>query len=305
MDRHIRLFSFGGGVQSHAVMVLQAQGRLPENYDAFVFANVGADSENPATLDYIERYTKPFCAAHGLNFIEVRKTTRSGVKQTLMGEIRRQRKAVIIPARMSGGAPGNRKCTSDFKIRVIDRFVKQGEYTHATIGLGISLDEFSRMRDTHWHDVESDTAKKPRKLGFLKRREYPLIDTRLTRHACLQIIQSAGLPIPPKSSCYFCPFHKANEWVEMKRNEPALFQQAVEVERLCNAVRGDLKKDYVYLHPALVPLANAVPDQPTLPGWDDLFARPVTPETLALIGIKGLMQDGQEIDACVDGYCVT
>jgi hypothetical protein len=30
---------------------------------------------------------------------------------------------------------------------------------------------------------------------------YPLIDLRLDRAACVQIIRQAGLPVPPKSSC--------------------------------------------------------------------------------------------------------
>ena len=42
----MRTFSFGGGVQSTAVLVLQAQNKLPEPYDVFLFANVGDDSEH-------------------------------------------------------------------------------------------------------------------------------------------------------------------------------------------------------------------------------------------------------------------
>ena len=61
------IFSFGGGVQSTAVLVLQAQGKL--NYDEFVFANVGDDSENPETLEYVNRYSKPFAAAHGIRLV--------------------------------------------------------------------------------------------------------------------------------------------------------------------------------------------------------------------------------------------
>lgn len=61
----MRIFSYGGGVQSTAVLCLAASGRV--QYDYFVFANVGNDSENPATLEYIERYAKPFAEANGLN----------------------------------------------------------------------------------------------------------------------------------------------------------------------------------------------------------------------------------------------
>lgn len=274
----IRLFSFGGGVQSHAVMALQALCGLFD-YDIFVFANVGNDSENPATLEYIEKYTKPFCATYGLTFVEVQKRNRKGEKQTLMGEIERQRKSIIIPARMSNGAPGNRKCTSEFKIHVVDKYIKTNGYTHAAVGLGISLDEFTRMRGEEWQNVETSNAIKPRKLGFWRKREHPLIDLRITRQQCLEIIQYAGLPIPPKSSCFFCPFHKRNEWVDMRRSDPVLFDKAVQVEGLINAVRGNLHKDYVYLHPSCTPLRNAVAAQPRLLGFEE--------------------------DACETGYCMT
>ena len=43
-----RYFSYGGGIQSTAALVLAAQ-RVIE-YPVFVFCNVGADSEDPATL---------------------------------------------------------------------------------------------------------------------------------------------------------------------------------------------------------------------------------------------------------------
>src|SRR5258708_98613 len=46
----LKVFSFGGGVQSVAALVLAAQGKI--DYRHFVFCNVGDDSENPATLEY-------------------------------------------------------------------------------------------------------------------------------------------------------------------------------------------------------------------------------------------------------------
>jgi hypothetical protein len=62
MKPDVRIFSYGGGVQSNAVLVLQATGQLPEPYDYFVFANVGNDSENPDTLHYLEAVAKPYAA---------------------------------------------------------------------------------------------------------------------------------------------------------------------------------------------------------------------------------------------------
>lgn len=44
----IRAFSYGGGVQSTAALVLAAQGII--DYPLFLFSNVGDDSEHPGTL---------------------------------------------------------------------------------------------------------------------------------------------------------------------------------------------------------------------------------------------------------------
>lgn len=51
------------------VLALQALDKLPNPYDVFVFANVGDNSENQATLEYIEQRAKPFAEKHGIAFI--------------------------------------------------------------------------------------------------------------------------------------------------------------------------------------------------------------------------------------------
>lgn len=58
-EKHVRIFSYGAGVQSFATLVLQTKGKLSTPYDVFIFANVGHDSENPATLEHYENVAKP------------------------------------------------------------------------------------------------------------------------------------------------------------------------------------------------------------------------------------------------------
>jgi len=249
-----RIFSFGGGVQSTTVLVLQAQNKLPIPYDWFVFANVGNDSENPATIEYMETVTKPFATRHGIRIVEVQKTT-FGKPETLLEYIYRTKRSVPIPARMSNGAPSNRSCTSDFKIRVVNRWVKERGYIGAGMGLGISVDESTRRRHEAWY-VED---------GIHKRREHPLIDLRMNRNDCYKIIHDAGLPMPPKSACWFCPFTSRGEWVERKMQQPELFAKAVALENHLNEKRESMGRDRVFLHPAtkgqMQPLDQAVPNQ--------------------------------------------
>lgn len=268
----VRVFSYGGGVQSNAVLVLAAQGKV--NYDVFVFADVGDDSENPATIEYVNTVAKPFAKKHGIQIVTVQKTTY-GKPETLMGYIHRTKKSVPIPARMSNGAPGNRSCTNDFKIRVVDKWVKSNGYDNAIIGLGLSIDEYHRVRDERWHDKHGK-----RKIGYWKKRHHPLVDLRLSRLDCRKIITGAGLPMPPKSSCFFCPFKRRSEWIEMKRHDPDLFLKAVELEHHINSKRDAIGRDTVYLHASCTPLENAVASQPMLFPDD-------------------------EMDMCESGYCHT
>lgn len=261
----LRVFSFGGGVQSVAVLVLQAQQRLPEPYHIFAFANVGDDSEHPKTLRYYGEIALPYARANGIELEMMHKTTH-GKAETLYEYIHRTEKSVPIPARMSNGAPGNRSCTQDFKIRLIDKLPRQIGASHAVIGLGITIDEIRRMRDEKWHDKQGK-----RRIGYWKRREHPLIDLRLNRSQCEQIILEAGLPIPPKSACWFCPYTHRSVWRHRKQNEPQLFAKAVRLEKTINEKRNAIERDMVFLHPAkngqMKPLDEAVDNQ--LPLFDE------------------------------------
>lgn len=243
----MRVFSFGGGVQSTAALVLAAQGRI--DYKEFYFANVGNDSENPDTLDYIHNYAMNFAHDNGLKLWELFKIGRDKQVKTLHQRIMANNRTIPIPARLQNGAPGNRTCIVDFKIRIIDKAVKDAGHERYTVGIGFSLDEMHRCRTIEWEETYN---------GIWKIQEYPLIDLRLNRNACSKIIQDAGLPVPPKSSCYFCPFHSPTEWMRIKRETPDLFAKAVEVEKRLKAKRRTLGKDEIWLHPALVPLEQAV-----------------------------------------------
>lgn len=78
----MRIFSYGGGVQSTAVLVLVAEGVL--KYDALVFANVGDDSESPDTLEYLREVAWPYAERHGIRLEEVSRRRRDGSVETLM-----------------------------------------------------------------------------------------------------------------------------------------------------------------------------------------------------------------------------
>jgi hypothetical protein len=274
----IRAISYGGGVQSTALLALAAAGRI--NFPLFLFANVGDDSEDPRTLDYVRDVATPYAATHGIDLVELRRIKRDGTTATIVSEIERPgSRRVGIPVFMSNGAPGNRSCTSEFKIRVIAREVRRRGATDddpAIVGVGISLDES--------HRANTRRAEKGERIV------YPLIGVgeetglRLTRADCRRIIADAGLPIPPKSSCYFCPFHRLSTWVELRRDRPDLFARAAQLEDTINATRDRLGKDHVRLTQTGLPLTEAVDD----------------PDAQLLLDL-----DDGEGGSCDSGFCFT
>jgi hypothetical protein len=245
----LRTISWGVGVQSTALVVLAGTGRI--DFPVALWSNVGNDSEHPATIAYFHEHGRPWAEAHGIEVHELGKTNTKGAHvgpETLYGRLMREgSRSLPIPVRMSNGAPGTRSCTSDFKIKVIAKWLKEHGATKAdpaTVAIGISTDEIERLnnRKDSPHEVV----------------EYPLIDLRLSRQDCGNIITAAGLPVPPKSACYFCPFHRPQMWAEMRRDEPDLFEKSAALEDTLNERRDMLGKDHVYLTRFNKPLREAV-----------------------------------------------
>ncbi|WP_413116894.1 phosphoadenosine phosphosulfate reductase [Streptomyces sp. CY1] len=245
----MKVVSYGGGVQSTALLVLAAGGEI--DFRTFLFANVGDDSEHPATLAYVREIAIPYAAREGLDVHELKRRRRDGTTETLMQRLNRpDTRSIPIPVRMANGAPGRRNCTADFKIKVVGRWLREHGATAeapAAVGIGISLDEIHRAnrRRREAHEVI----------------EYPLLDLGLRRDDCERIITEAGLPVPPKSACFFCPFRTVDTWRYQRRHEPELFAQSVRLEETINRRRAALGRDDVYLTRYGVPLTQAIPDE--------------------------------------------
>ena len=255
---HLDAIAYGGGVQSTAMGVLASQGHI--DCRTMLFSNVGDDSEHPASLVYVREVATPWFAERGIEVVELHRHRRDGTPETLMGRLTKEgSRSLPIPVRMSNGAPGTRSCTADFKIRVIAKWAKSHGANAARpwrIGIGISTDEMHRANNRRQADHE--------------RTVYPLLDLGLDRSACAQLIRDAGLPVPPKSSCWFCPFHRPQVWAEMRRDTPDLFEKSARLEDLLNRRRDTLGKDHVYLTRFARPLRDAIkPAQDALFDVDD------------------------------------
>lgn len=273
-QHEIRAISFGGGQQSTALLVLAAQKKI--DFRTFLFANVGEDSELPATLRYVEEYAKPYAAKHGLELSELRRIMKRGPdrgqERTLWQQLHKPgSKSIPIPIRMANGAPGNRNCTATFKIEIVAAELARRGATAAspaTVGMGISLDEIGRAND--------------RSPVSHERVVYPLLELGLRRTDCQRIILDAGLPLPPKSACFFCPFHRPEDWQNQRRDTPELFEKSCQLEETLNVQRAALGKDPAYLTRFNRPLREAIP-----------------------AGVDLLPLADEDDGACDSGYCMT
>ena len=268
----MRVISYGGGVQSTALCVLATQGKIG-HVDAALFANVGDDSEHPSTVKYVREVMRPWCLDRGLLVHETKRVRRDGRVETLLDRLVRDTRSVPIPLRMDpSGAPGRRSCTQTWKIKVITKWLKAHGVTKenpATVLIGFSTDEAHRASNRTPSDYEIP--------------EHPLLDLRLSRTDCKAIIKRAGLSVPPKSACWFCPFHRPANWERMRRDDPEMFGRVAELERMLIERRKSLGKPPMYMTRFGRPIDEAIKErQPDLVGLD-------APDT----------------DSCDEGYCWT
>lgn len=238
--------SFGGGVQSTALMILSAK-RLKGcgKATAAIFADTGG--ELPATYDHIHRMQE-FGDKHKLPLFI---TTKGNLEEDVLVGVGKSHAS--IPAFIktpTGRGVQRRLCTYDFKLMAIISKTREllglekgerakGVYKTQAM-MGISFDEVVRM--------------KPSKTEWITN-IYPLVDARLTRQDCKEIIKEHGFEVPPRSSCYFCPYHRDRYWAWLKKTYPDQFDRAVEFDKkLRNSQPGLIGE--AFLHDSLKPLSE-------------------------------------------------
>lgn len=238
----LRVLSLGWGVQSWTIAAMTALGELPP-LDYAVHAST---FDGKATRKFAAEHT-PWLRERGVNVVEVRLAPEDLVEAVVPPQ---WSDSVMIPAftRSIEGADGQmkRQCTSLWKIRATRQFARS-KVTSIRVGaieqvMGISLDEWQRMRDSDVQYIVNT---------------YPLVEARVKRADCILWLQRNGLPVPPKSACVFCPFHTAKQWKAMKREGGEDWEIAVAADKAIRAT-AEAHGHQLYVHSARVPLAEAV-----------------------------------------------
>jgi hypothetical protein len=220
------ILCYGGGIQTIAMCVLVAQGRL-EHPDAIIVADTGR--EMPTTWEYLDGYARPLMASVGLAI------HRAGHELATV-DVYGKNGELLLPVFTETGK-FQTFCSNEWKARVVDRYAIQvlgaPSRTHVD-WIGFSLEEKRRVKS---HDG----------------RRYPLLELMLTRSDCKRIIVDAGLPLPSKSRCWMCPHQRNEEWREV-RERPELWQQAIALEQ---EIHDADERGGVWLHGSRVPLSEA------------------------------------------------
>jgi 3'-phosphoadenosine 5'-phosphosulfate sulfotransferase (PAPS reductase)/FAD synthetase len=225
----MKIISLGWGVQSFTMAAMVALGEL-EPVDFAIHADT--THEFSGTYAFASKWT-PWLEERGVTVVTVRDAPE-GTADKWGG--------VFIPsftqAISKDGGQLRRQCTIRWKIYPIRRYI-QAHRNHQPVEqwIGISLDEYQRMRDS---DVKYITNR------------YPLIERKMTRADCEKWLLSHGLEIPPRSACTFCPFHNTAEWRNIKAS-PVDWQEAIGVDR---AIRKARPPYDLFVHPSRKPLED-------------------------------------------------
>ena len=210
--------NLGWGIQSFTMAAMVAFGDLPKP-DVVIHADT--TFERSATYEFA-KWGEAWLLSKGVKVTTVKaKSPRLQDPPWFAGD----------------GGMLRRQCTHEWKIRPMDIHLRgMGGVWEKWIG--ISLDEWQRVKSARakWYTMY-----------------YPLIEQRMTRADCAYYLKNHNLPIPPKSSCVFCPYHSRSGWESVKRDATdwALAVQTDESIR-------DISPHGAFIHALRIPIANAV-----------------------------------------------
>ena len=209
----MRIANYGGGTNSTA-MLIECYKRGIE-VELILFADTGG--EKPHTYQYIDLFSR-WLVDHGMPKITV--VRKAGNGETL-------EEACIRLKSLPSIAYGFKTCSSQFKREPCEKYLNNYGPTQELWKsggkvikmLGFDADETRRAAV----QLPEDQAKK-------YELEFPLIDWDMGRDECIKTIQDAGLCLPGKSACFFCPSSKPHEVKQLASVYPDLMERALKIE---------------------------------------------------------------------------
>jgi hypothetical protein len=211
--------AYGLGVNSTALLVELARRRVrPE---LILFADTGG--EKPETYAYLD-VIRPWLARQGLPDVTVvRYRPTRAAYHTLEQQC-------LHTGTLPSLAYGGRSCSVKYKIRPQDRYVAAWPPARRCWAAGgkvvraIGFD--AGPADSRRHRFAEDG----RHVYW-----YPLFEWGYDRPRCEEVIAAAGLPVPMRSACWYCPASRKQEIVWLQQHHPDLLERALRIERNAEA----------------------------------------------------------------------
>jgi hypothetical protein len=234
----MNILSLGAGVQSSTILYMSIKKEI-EKPDLVIFADTGWEPKN--VYEHVT-YLKNLCEENNILF----KIVKNGnIKNDILSGNRFASLPFYIKNKDGSAGISRRQCTNEYKIIPINKYIreflgyKKGQRIKQKVNVwkGISIDEIERI--------------KPSALKWINFK-YPLIDKKMNRFDCINWCEKNGYKKPPKSSCIGCPFHSNHMWLDIKRNYPNEWKEAVEIDQQIKKIKKF--KGELYLHNSLKPL---------------------------------------------------
>lgn len=204
----------GVGVDSVAMLVGMAQRNIRP--DLILFADVGA--ERQSTYDYIPVLQEWLNRTWNLQLTVVRYQPRDFRHWPHYHTIEEN---ILTNTSLAAIAYGGHTCSAKWKIAPMNNFIdqwlpalqawKNGIKVRKAIGFEFSAHELRRSTRCSTFAVQDEELEKY-ELWF------PLQEWKWNRERCKVEIMLAGLPVPSKSSCYFCTAMKPWEVEELPQD---------------------------------------------------------------------------------------
>ena len=253
--KDVHVLSLGAGTQSSAMALMAANGDLPKP-DYIIFSDTGWEPKH--VYKWLEKL-KTELAKYDLEVITV---SNGNIYEDVLKSIESGGRVASLPYYTKDPKTGEkgitmRQCTNDYKIQPINRKIRdllgykkrQRVKEQVHMWKGITTDEIARIKESELKWIKFD---------------YPLFDKGMNRLDAINYVRDKMGAIPPKSSCIGCPFHNNDMWLDLKKNHPEEFREAVEFDR---KIRNNPKyRSQLFLHKSCVPLdkVDLQEDQTTL-----------------------------------------
>ncbi|MFQ5702046.1 MAG: phosphoadenosine phosphosulfate reductase [Acidobacteriota bacterium] len=247
--QELLVVSFGAGVDSTAMLVEMKNRRIRP--DLILFADTGA--EKPETYQHLETMNGWLRSVGFPEVTVVRYVPPIAPYKDLEGNC-------LANETLPSLAFGMKSCSLKWKVKPQHKYLDQwgpalelwaeGKKVRRALGYDNGCADRKRSKKvTVAVGLDNGCADKKRSKTYAGNGQesekydywYPLQDWDVDREGCVQIIEAEGIPVPPKSSCFFCPAMKKEEILELRDKHPDLLKRAIDLENNARFGKHGLK----------------------------------------------------------------